>query len=285
MIKKYDFHKNKYGSELLIDLIPLHYIKDYILSNESHRLSYFDITILEDGSGNFSIDNNSVNIEEGVVIFTSPMQIRKWNTTECPKGWALLFEEEFLSSFFNDKEFVKKLSYFNQSGVSPFLITLKEESSELIKIFISIRDEIEKYNNCPHLLRAILYQLLIKLDKLYLKKFKISSINVTSGHINKFRSLVGKHYKEIHSVNEYAKMLNITSGHLNDLSKNNLGIQAKSYINNKRIHEAKRLLRYTDMSISEISWHLKFQETSYFIRSFKKHIGKTPLQFKKQNNP
>jgi ethanolamine utilization protein EutQ (cupin superfamily) len=114
----YNFFKTKYGSELLIDLIRLESLESYIRRDPKHYLTYFDITFILEGEGRFLIDGNDFSINAGQLFFTAPNQIREWKIKSMPKGLVLIFEEEFICNFFNDVQFVKKLSFFTPSLLS-----------------------------------------------------------------------------------------------------------------------------------------------------------------------
>ena len=45
-IPLYTFYKNKYGSELLIDIVALKDIKKYLAGKAVHTLTYYDITFI-----------------------------------------------------------------------------------------------------------------------------------------------------------------------------------------------------------------------------------------------
>jgi AraC family transcriptional regulator, transcriptional activator of pobA len=112
MITRYDFFKTKYGEELLIDLLYLEDLERHITLSPVQRLNYYDITIIASGEGTFSIDNYEQSLKCGSVFFTSPGQIRKWRTSKIPNGYVLIFQEEFLCTFFSDTQFIQNLSYF-----------------------------------------------------------------------------------------------------------------------------------------------------------------------------
>jgi AraC family transcriptional regulator, transcriptional activator of pobA len=282
---KYDFFKTKYGSELLIDLIRLERLEKYIINDKSHVLSYYDITLITKGDGIFFLDEFNYRIKPGKIFFTSPMQVRKWEIKTAPKGLVLIFEEEFLCSFFNDLQFVQELSYFN-SIISKHVLTLSDnEFCYFQKLLENIEEEIiEHVEKNNHILRALLYQALVWLNREY-KKSNPSIEHTTNKHIADFKEQVNKNLKNRHSVNFYADQLNITPGHLNDIVKENLGISAKQYIQNRVFLEAKKLLLYSSLSISEIAWKLNFQDSSYFVRAFKNKIGCTPQTFRNKTNP
>jgi AraC-like DNA-binding protein len=58
---------------------------------------------------------------------------------------------------------------------------------------------------------------------------------------------------------------------------------AGDVIRNRVILEAKRLLVNLDLSITEISYRLNFNDNSYFTKFFKKYVGSTPEEFRKNN--
>lgn len=98
-IPQYDFYKHKYGDELLIDVVPLNTIKKYLKEQPVHILTYYDITLITSGEGEFLIDHQANRVKPQDIIFTRPGEIRKWDDKTIQDGFALIFEEEFLSLF------------------------------------------------------------------------------------------------------------------------------------------------------------------------------------------
>lgn len=86
----------------------------------------------------------------------------------------------------------------------------------------------------------------------------------------------GQH-QPINDVEHYARQLCITSNYLNKIDRQSLSVTAKQYICQKLLEEAKRLLAYTNLSITEIAAKLHFDTASYFVRQLRKYIGITPL--------
>ena len=62
--------------------------------------------------------------------------------------------------------------------------------------------------------------------------------------------------------------------------KEETGQSIKEYIRDAKIAEAKSLLKYTNMSLSEISEALAFSSQSYFTETFKRVVGLTPGQYR-----
>ena len=62
---RYTFYKHKYGSELLVDVVELKYVKKFLAKSAVHTLNYYDITFITEGKGAFSVISISVNIKYG----------------------------------------------------------------------------------------------------------------------------------------------------------------------------------------------------------------------------
>lgn len=90
LIPRYTFYKNKYGSELLIDVVELKYVKKFLSQSSVHTLTYYDITFVTEGEGKFSIDNQTNEAASRDVFFSKPGEIRNWDT--LPHSQWLCFD-------------------------------------------------------------------------------------------------------------------------------------------------------------------------------------------------
>lgn len=287
-IPRYTFYKTKYGSELLVDVVELKYVKRFLTKGTVHTLTYYDITFITEGEGNFSVDNQMHKAVPCDVLFSKPGEIRNWDTGHIVNGYALIFEDEFLSSFFKDPLFVQHLSFFNVGRKSAGLHLSNELYVRMLQLLSDIKTEIDSYKqNDVHVLRALLYEALMLLDRAYQKMLSDGSTHkeASSIHISKFMERVGADLREHHSVRYYADKLCITPNYLNEIVSSALGISAKQYIQNKVMEEAKRLLVYTDFPISEIAFELHFSTVSYFVRCFRQSTGETPLAYRSIYKP
>ncbi|MDO4555108.1 MAG: AraC family transcriptional regulator [Lachnospiraceae bacterium] len=66
--------------------------------------------------------------------------------------------------------------------------------------------------------------------------------------------------------------------------RSTMGISPIKYLKQFRLQKAADLLSTTNAKIIDIGLSCGFQDTSYFIKSFKKMYGSTPNEFQKKNN-
>ncbi len=99
-------------------------------------------------------------------------------------------------------------------------------------------------------------------------------------YFRQFTRLLNEHYKRERSVGFYARQLCITPKYLTTLIKRISGKSVSEWIDNYVILEAKTLLKYSNMSVQEIAYHLNFPNQSFFGSYFKRNTGMSPSQYK-----
>ena len=92
-----------------------------------------------------------------------------------------------------------------------------------------------------------------------------------------------KDYTDEISLEDVAQKLNVTPQYLSKVFKEDTGITFKEYLTELRIELSKTLLKSGDLSIKEICYQVGYNDTSYFIRAFKKFEGLTPKDYQKIN--
>ncbi len=122
------------------------------------------------------------------------------------------------------------------------------------------------------------YELLINLDR----EQRAKNFSSTSELIvRKTRKLVAQGISRNINATEVAQQLKITREHLSRVFKKSTGINISQYIIQQKISEATSILLTTSSPIHKIAEDLGFSSCSDFIQFFKKHIGKTPTEFRK----
>lgn len=98
--------------------------------------------------------------------------------------------------------------------------------------------------------------------------------------IRAFNFLVETHFREKHSVVDYADMLYKAPKTLSNLFKKLGNKTPLQFIHDRILLESHRLLMYSDKSISEIGYELGFNDVQTFSRFFKKKEGISPQDYR-----
>ncbi len=84
------------------------------------------------------------------------------------------------------------------------------------------------------------------------------------------------------SLKAIAQVMNVNASYLSSLFKKEMGVSLTSFVNNRRIERAKRLLSMTNLPIKTIAQQCGVPDIYYFGRLFKKITGTTPKAWREQ---
>lgn len=102
----------------------------------------------------------------------------------------------------------------------------------------------------------------------------------TQERVKDILSFIHKHYPEKISMQDIAAHANISTRECIRSFKNTVHQTPMDYLIHYRIEQAKRQLRESEASVTEIAFQTGFQNSAYFSKTFKKYIGVTPTMFR-----
>jgi len=282
-IQQYHFLPRKYGKELLVDIARMETLPGYVLDATPHQLSFYEIALITSGTGIFYLDHQPIPFDKNTVIFTSPGQVRIWEVQQNVSGYTFFFEKDFLQSFFRDDLFLHRFHFFHQYNTATFLKLEKHPAEQCEQLLQKALEEIQHLQSDSHdLLRAILYHILILLNRQYADRHTLQRSIYTNVSLLQFRQLLEQQYTHHQRVSDYAALLQVTPMQLNKLCKKYSGQTAQQLIHGKILSEARRLLIYSNYTIAEIGYGLNFSDPANFNRFFKRLTGISPQQYRQE---
>ena len=91
-----------------------------------------------------------------------------------------------------------------------------------------------------------------------------------------------EHYTEHITLELLSQKFFINKYYLTKIFKETYGVTIISYIEERRITQAKNLLRFTDMTVNEISTAIGLNDANYLTRRFRKIEGMSPGEYRKK---
>ena len=79
--------------------------------------------------------------------------------------------------------------------------------------------------------------------------------------------------------------LHLTESRLTDICRRFANRPPKRLIFDRQLREARRLLLFSDSTVSEIAWQLGFKDPAYFARFFSRQVGCSPSSYRAQKVP
>lgn len=94
------------------------------------------------------------------------------------------------------------------------------------------------------------------------------------------RAFVDEHYGEPLSLKTVSKRFYVNAAHLGRSFKRAFGLSFGNYLFQVRLREAKKLLRDTDLRVSEIAERVGFRNADYFSARFFRAVRMTPTEYR-----
>ena len=100
--------------------------------------------------------------------------------------------------------------------------------------------------------------------------------------LSSVKEFLNEHYTEKIALDDLAGRFFINKFYLSKIFRETYGTTINNYLISKRITRAKQLLRFTDMTMDEISAAVGMADANYFSRMFRKVEGISPREYRKQ---
>lgn len=100
--------------------------------------------------------------------------------------------------------------------------------------------------------------------------------------LSSIKAYLDEHYAEKIVLDDLAERFFINKFYMTKIFKATYGTTIINYLISKRITRAKQLLRFTDLTMDEISVEVGMDSANYFSRAFHKVEGISPSEYRKQ---
>lgn len=248
-----------------------------------HQHHQYIFYLIQDGSGGHNIDLKEYQIQSGRTFFISPGQIHKCNSEEV-SGYYITFD---LAFYHHIKTRFKLYDFpFFHTTLEQPCFDLGEHFPEILVFVEQIYGEYKAEESFGKwsVIRYELEMLFIYLTRIRQKMEanEIETIVPNNEKLRRLELLIEEYFREQKGVGFYAENLHLSSRHLNNIIAQKTGKSISEMIQDRTLIEGKRLLLYSEKTVSEIAEELGFSDKAYFHRFFRKKTGSTPLEFRNE---
>ena len=249
---------------------PVHYHTDY------------EINLVLNASGTRIVGDNEEPFGKVDLVMTGPNLPHAWKS-DCIEGHHVItiqFPEKILEYQILQKRLfssIKGLLVESRRGLS---FTDAADLPVVEKIIRLTR--MQGFQTALEFL-SILYSLSIANRQVLVSNQYDQSAIVSSAksrRVLKVCDYIEKHYEESVKLADVSSLVNMSESAFSHFFKKKTGCSFIDYLNNIRIAKAAMMLSDTTQSINEICYSCGFNNTSNFIRIFKKIKGTTPSEYR-----
>jgi AraC-like DNA-binding protein len=242
---------------------------------------YFIALVTNAGETKITYDNTNVAKLDSFLVFQSPGLLYSFFRDNTANGYLIYFKPQCFSFF--KPTFEKEFPFFDLLHTNFFKLN-HAKFQEFAPHFEEVFSSYENSNDDKHTIASVKLVALLYQLKEFTTAFNQWEQGFSSPQqilLQKFIQLVNNYYIEKRTIEEYADLLSVTPNHLSHSVKSASGKNSLAFINERLITEAKSLIQFTEFDIAEIAYQLNFSDPANFGKFFKKHVGQTPLEFRK----
>ena len=247
-----------------------------------HWHDEFEIIYVRSGFLTVSISGESYIGKTGEAFVVSPGNLHLMGSqTGTVDYYTFLFPLKYISFRTDDMLDEKLLEPLNSGHlmICPRVKdTAKELCEQLIEIYEAKKDESESKITTQVRTKIILLQFILEMWK---KGFVIE--NDTSGRNTVEKEMVSyiqQNFTGKISLREFGEQFHLSEKYISRYFKEHFHITLSQYVTYLRLEHAKQLLQDTDIPVTDVAMQSGYQNVSYFIRSFKKTYGISPLKYR-----
>ena len=250
---------------------------------------FYMISFKKMKAGVYKYGRTKYDHDNGSLSFASPRQVIEIRDVEMEEnGFVIYFHEDLLVGHLLHEE-IKKFNFFDYDTNEALHLSPKEE--EIIgELYNKI--EHEYHNNQDEYSREIMLghiESILKYSQRFYKRQFISRFESSGKTVSRFNEILKQHFSGkdlldtgLPSAKLIASSLNMSTRYMSDLLKQETGKTSMELIHIFLISEAKNLLKGSDRNVTEVAYALGFENMPYFSRLFKREVGLSPQQYKKQ---
>lgn len=255
-----------------------------------HWHSHIEILYFTSGKARVYAGNHWINVSKGHLIIINAKEV---HSVEAPGGAAnkhtvIGFEPEFLQSAINSSlEMKYLLPFIIESITNDRVINIDKLKGNPVQLLI---DEIQQeYKSKQYGFELAMKANICRLFLWILRYWHYNGVNIGDDYhiyssnmlrLNKILDHLNTHFREDLSGKEIAKMCYLSYRNFSRIFKSVTNKTFSGYIINLKLNEAEKLMLTTDLSISGIAAKSGFNDTSYFIKQFKRVKGVPPQQYR-----
>jgi AraC family transcriptional regulator, transcriptional activator of pobA len=257
----------------------------------AHSHDFLVLTYFERDGGSLRLGDKEWHLEAGDVCLIAPGEVADASSLDEAEGWGVFFPPEVLGSgapgaFLSWRAHPLLFPFVRGAAGGAQRLKVPPEdrpswSQRLLALDLELSQRHDGYREA---VLAHLTLLLVGLSRLAADVVGDLRLKDETLLAEVF-SFIEERYREPISLRDVARSVSLSRGHLTTVVRRKTGRTVQEWIAERRMAEARRLLVETDLSVEEVGRRVGYGESGYFVRSFRRTHGTTPLAWRRAGRP
>jgi AraC family transcriptional activator of pobA len=252
-------------------------------SRDPHRHDFHELIWTREGSGRHLIDGEVSLVEPSTVTLIGRGQVHVFERARGVSGAVVRFRGELL---YGDATASANPSWLAGIRVARRVPVPAEDVRRWESIIRTLADETRRPADSWSIdvQRHLLAVLLLWVER-WFEAMQSERRDADDPELRLYRAfveLLERDFAQHHAAGYYADALRVPQAALSRSLAHVTGRTTKELITDRRMLEATRLLRFTNMNVGEVGYRAGFDDQLYFSRAFKRSTGEAPSAYRER---
>ena len=254
-----------------------------------HDHAFLELTYILEGEAEHTLDGRISHLSKGDYLIVDYGSRHSYSSTKAGgfDNLDCLFLPELLDPVLKGTESFRALLehyllHFNFQALlqNPAHMVFHDDTGRILELLERIRTESEERKaGYTEIIRCYLIEILL----LTMRKTDNVQVASTGQSISAYLSAcVAERYMENLTLSDLASTLNYSLPYISKRFKEDTGISFVHYLQNYRIMQGCRLLSSTKKTVAEITELVGYRDVKFFSALFKRTMGMSPADFRRQ---
>ncbi|MEU8473025.1 AraC family transcriptional regulator [Streptomyces sp. NPDC029006] len=239
------------------------------------RPDFHVLALIASGTGTHEADFHTYRLAEGSAVWIRPGMVHRWSDIDACDGPLVLFRPGFLRGLTTSEATAPACRHLDRQRLALALLAAEH-----------LGREHDAAAHTPHLASPALLSHL--LAALVLRAFHdapaptgtVPAANRSTEVFRAYRAAVEEHFTDWHHVADYARALGYDVRTLTRATRAATGTGAKTFLDQRILLEARRLLAHTDLPVAGCARRLGFRDAGNFTAFFRRQAATPPAAWR-----
>lgn len=253
---------------------------------QPHRLNFHALILFTQGQGTHGIDFIDYSVKAGTLIHVCADQVHHFGRTQGLDALMLVFVPAALPTNLLglSTSISGNLSWSTIQHIWPTVASLELEQAQILQKHIELLEAHQKFDsNIQTATQYLIWSVVSLASQMAVESKNYRWNNTIDSKFLEFIELLEKSFEFCRNAKWYAKQMNCSAKTLYRICMATTGKSAKAIIDERAVIEAQRRLLFGTITVKEVGYSLGFEETTNFIKFFRRLVGQNPDEFRRAN--
>lgn len=248
---------------------------------QAHRLHFHALILFTQGQGTHGVDFTEYSVKAGTLIHICANQIHHFGHTQELEAFLVIFLPAALPPNLLGLSTSSPLSWSTVQYVWPSVTSLQPGQAQTLQQHIELLETYKKTDAWQQpAAQYLLWSIISLASQAAIRSKKNYSDQAIDSRFLEFVGLLEQSFESCRSVKWYAQQMNCSAKTLYRICLEAVGESPKTIADKRVVIEAQRRLLFNQTTVKTVGNSLGFEETTNFIKFFRRLVGQTPDDFR-----